>query len=63
MLLLTREDEKFAEGVHEGENRANARIAAEMLKDGKPIHEIAHYSKLAENVIRNLADSMKLAIS
>ena len=58
MLLLTREDEKFAEGVHEGENRANERVAMNMLKDGEPIAKISRYSQLAENVVRNLASSM-----
>ena len=63
MLLLTREDEKFAEGVHEGENRANERVAMNMLKDGEPIAKISRYSQLAENVVRNLASSMGLTIS
>ena len=32
MILLTREEEKFAEGLHEWENRANERVATDMLK-------------------------------
>ena len=59
MLLLTREDERFAEGVQ----TANERVAVDMLKDGKPITEIIRYSKLAENVIHNLAGSMGLCLS
>ena len=67
MLLLTREDEKFAEGIQKGRidgiKEANERIAAEMLEDGKPISEISHYSKLAENVIRNIAASLGVVVS
>ena len=63
MLLLTKEDEKFAEGRNEGIRAEKERIAVDMLKDGKPINEITRYSKLAENVIRNLATSLGLAIS
>ncbi len=63
MLLLTREDEKFAEGRTEGIRAEKERFAVEMLKDGKPINEITKYSQLAENVIRNLATSLGLAIS
>ena len=63
MVLLTKEDEKFAEGVHDGENRVNERVAVDMLKDGKSINEIKRYSKLSEDVIRNLAVSMGLAVS
>lgn len=67
MVLLTREDEKFAEGIQKGRvdgiKEANERIATEMLEDGKPISEISHYSKLAENVIRNLAASLGVVVS
>ena len=59
MLLLTREDERFAEGIQ----TANERVAVDMLRDGKPITEIIRYSKLAENVIHNLAGSMGLCLS
>lgn len=51
------------EGRQEGTKKANERVAVEMLKDGKPINEITRYSQLAENVIRNIATSMGLAIS
>ena len=67
MVLLTKEDEKFAEGIQKGRidgiKEANERIAAEMLEDGKPISEISHYSKLAENVIRNIAASLGVVVS
>ena len=63
MLLLTREDEKFAEGRAGGIKEANERVAVEMLKDGEPLTKITRYSNLAEGVVRNLASSMGLAIS
>ena len=59
MLLLTREDEKFAEG----REIEKERVAVDMLKDGEPIAKITRYSKLAENVIRNLATSMGISVS
>ena len=61
MLLLTREDEKFAEGFHEWENKANERVAVNMLQDGEPLAKISRYSQLAENVVRNLATSLGLS--
>ena len=63
MLLLTREDEKFAEGRAEGIQTEKERVAVNMLKDGEPLVKISRYSQLAENVIRNLASSMGLTIS
>ena len=67
MLLLTREDEKFAEGIQKGRvngiKEANERVAVEMLKDGEPLAKISRYSQLAESVIRNLAISTGIAIS
>lgn len=59
MLLLTREDEKFAEGVQ----TANERVAVDMLKKSLPLQLIEEISKLSEDVIRNLATSKGLAIS
>ena len=70
MVLLTREEEKFAagrnegfamgrnEGRNEGIYEANERVALAMLEDGKPISEILRYSRLSENVINNLAASI-----
>ena len=63
MLLLTRDDEKFAEGIHEGENRANERVAVDMIKRNYSLDAIKDISKLSEEIIRNLAMSMGLAIS
>ncbi len=67
MLLLTREQEKFAEGRDEGKaeglQEANERVAVDMLRDGKPINEISKYSKLTENVIYQIASSLKIVIA
>ena len=67
MFLLTREDERFAEGIQKGRvdgiNEEKERVAVEMLKEGEPLAKIIRYSKLAENVIHNLAGAMGLAIS
>jgi len=61
MLLLTREDEKFAEGVHEGENRANEATAIRMLKAGKfAMEEIADYSALSLATVQNLAKTVSI---
>ena len=54
---------KFREGKAEGLQEANERIAVDMLRDGKPIHEISKYSKLTENVIYKLASSLKIIIA
>ena len=59
MLLLTREDERFAEG----RETEKERVAVDMLRDGKPINEIIRYSRLAENVIHNLATSLGVVVS
>ena len=59
MLLLTREDEKFAEGIQ----TANERVATDMLKESYPLSAIEKISRLSEDVIRNLATSMGLAVS
>ena len=50
-------------GIHEGENRANERVAVDMLKDGEPLAKVSRYSQLAENVILNLATSIGVAVS
>jgi hypothetical protein len=63
MVLLTREDEKFAEGFHEGESRANERVAVDMIKKNYPLDVIKDISKLSIEIIRNLATSKGLAIS
>ena len=59
MLLLTREDEKFAEGVQ----TANERVATDMLKESYPLSAIEKISRLSEDVIRKLAASLGIAVS
>ena len=59
MLLLTREDEKFAEGIQ----TANERVALDMLKESYPLKAIEKISKLSEDVIRNLALNLGLTIT
>lgn len=44
-----------------GINQANERVATDMLRDGKPLHEIQKYSKLAEDVILKLANKLKIS--
>jgi len=51
------------EGHQEGVIQANERVAADMLRENLPLQLIMKISKLSENVIRNLAASLGLAIS
>ena len=62
MLLLTREDEKFAEGRAGGIKEANERVAADMLKESYPLKAISKISQLSEDVIRNIAMKLGLKI-
>ena len=59
MLLLTREDEKFAEGIQ----TANERVAADMLKKSLPLQLIEEISQLSENVIRGIAANLGLTVA
>ena len=67
MVLLKREDERFAEGIQKGRGdgikEANERVAVDMLKKSLPLQLIEEISKLSEDVIRNLATSKGLAVS
>ena len=67
MVLLTKEDERFAEGIQKGRGdgikEANERVAIDMLKKFLPLQLIEEISKLSEDVIRNLATSKGLAVS
>ena len=61
MLLLTREDEKFAEGRAGGIEEANEATAVRMLKTGKlAMEEIASYSALSLATVQNLAKTVSL---
>ena len=46
----------------EGINEAKKHVAVDMLRDRKPISEIIRYSRLAEDVIRNLAASLGITV-
>ncbi|MBR1486106.1 MAG: hypothetical protein IJ597_02490 [Synergistaceae bacterium] len=53
----------FEEERLEGRNAEKERVAIDMLKENYPLSAIAKISKLSENVIRNLATSLGLAVS
>ena len=59
MLLLTREDEKFAEG----REKEKKRVAVQILKDGEPLAKIIRYTELTEKVIRSIATARGLVVS
>ena len=67
MLLLTREQEKFAEGRDEGKaeglQEANERVAVDMLKKNFSLSLIEEISTLSENAIRNLATALGISIA
>ena len=63
MLLLTREDEKFAEGVQTGSNKEKERVAVDMIKRKYPLSAIKDISKLSEEIIYNLAMSIGVVVS
>ena len=58
MLLLTREDEKFAEGIQS----ANERVAADMLRESYPMKAITKISQLSEDEILNIAGNLGLSV-
>lgn len=58
MLLLTREDERFAEGVQTEKER----VAVDMLKKSLPLQLIEEISQLSEEVIRTIALNLGLTI-
>ena len=63
MVLLTREDEKFAEGRTEGIYEDRQRVAADMLKENLPLKLISKISQLSENVIRGIATNLGLTVA
>ena len=63
MILLKREDERFAEGVQIGSNKEKERVATDMLKKSLPLQLIEEISKLSEDVIRRIATAKGLVIS
>ena len=46
------------EGREAGLAEDMARVASDMLKDGEPLAKILKYSKLSEDLIRNIAASL-----
>ncbi|MBQ9419383.1 MAG: hypothetical protein IJU31_03285 [Synergistaceae bacterium] len=63
MLLLTREDEKFAEGRVEGRKREKERVASDMLKKALPLQLIEEISQLSEDAIREIALKLGLNVA
>ncbi len=51
--------ESRAEGEQRGIDKADVRLATDMIHDHKPLNEIIKYSKLAKNVIMSIANSLK----
>ena len=54
-----KEQEKL---IQEAKQETNERVATDMLLDGKPLVEILKYSKLSEDKIRQLAESLSVAV-
>ena len=50
------------EAVEKTTEQTNERVAADMLRDGKPLDEIKKYSRLAENAIYSLASKLGIAV-
>ncbi len=61
---LTEYDEEKELQLAQEETRAEekSRFVAEMLRDGEPLARIAKYSRLAEEVILNIAKSLGVAV-
>ena len=55
-------EQERREGITQGVEQTNERIAKDMLIDGKPLNEIKKYSRLAEDVIRNLAKTLNIIV-
>lgn len=54
--------EGWKQGNYEGINDANERVAAEMLRDGMPLEKIIKYSRLDEEDIREIANSLDITV-
>ena len=50
--------ESMKKGRVEGIDETNARVARDMIEDNEPLAKILKYSRLAENVIINIANSL-----
>ena len=63
MFLTEYDEEKEREKlIKEVKLETNERVATDMLRDGKPLREILKYSKLSEDKIRQLAESLSVAV-
>ena len=51
------------EGLVSGRAETQARVASDMLKDNYPLSAIQKISKLSEEAIRNLANSLGITIA
>ena len=49
-------------GINEGINEANKRVATDMLKKNFPLSLIEEISKLSEDTIRSLAKNIGVAV-
>ena len=59
MFLTEYNQEKVLEQVANDERR---QTAMDMLRDGEPLEKIVRYSRLADEAIRKLADSLGVAV-
>ncbi len=50
------------EGIQLGVDNTNERVATDMLKDGEPLEKIARYSRLAEEAIIKLAQTLGVTV-
>ena len=64
MFLTEYDQEKvLAQERREAERMIYEQVATDMLRDGKPLNEIQRYSRLAEDVIRSLANKLGISIA
>ena len=61
-ILRQEREEAIQEGIHVGIDKANERVAKDMLKKNFPIQIIEEISRLSENVIRGIALNLGLSI-
>ena len=63
-MLLTEYDEEkvLAQERKEAENKVREAVATDMIRDKYPLEAIKKISKLSEETIRKLADSMGVAV-
>ena len=59
---LKEQEKLIREAGQEAESQANERVATDMLRDGEPLAKILKYSKLSEDKIRQLAESLSVAV-